>query len=356
MSDSFGARLRKHRQQRQIPLRTIAEQTKIKLSMLEGLEKDDISQWPAGIFRRAYVRSYANAVGLDVDAVIREFLELYPEQSAALDTPVEQSGPAPTRFRTIVESALTRFRRTKGPETAPPVEVRESEVATPVEPVRAIEAAPMAAAPIVPQPGVRDRSVATSGRGEPKAPDWLAAARVCTELGRVERLNEVRPLLRDAAGVLGAAGVIVWVWDATAAELRVALGHGYSNKALARMRGVARDADNLTAASFRSGETLAVSGEGKGNGALAVPLLAPAECVGVFAIELPRGDERSPAIRAAATFFAAMLAQLFAGEAASSPSEAVPSPPASPSVSRPPSDEPSLQAYPGDHMLPATSR
>jgi len=79
MSESFGARMRQHRQLRKVPLRTIAEQTKIKLSLLEGLENDDISQWPAGIFRRAYVKSYANAVGLDPDTVVREFLKQHPE-------------------------------------------------------------------------------------------------------------------------------------------------------------------------------------------------------------------------------------------------------------------------------------
>ena len=58
MPDSFGTRLRQQREQRQISLTTIAEQTKIKMSLLEGLERDDISQWPIGIFRRAFVRSY----------------------------------------------------------------------------------------------------------------------------------------------------------------------------------------------------------------------------------------------------------------------------------------------------------
>src|SRR5687767_246058 len=52
MTDSFGARLRQRREQQDIALLTIAEQTKIKLSLLEALERDDVSQWPAGIFRR----------------------------------------------------------------------------------------------------------------------------------------------------------------------------------------------------------------------------------------------------------------------------------------------------------------
>jgi hypothetical protein len=41
--------------------------------LLEGLESDDISRWPGGIFRRAFVRSYAEAVGLDPDDIYRRF-------------------------------------------------------------------------------------------------------------------------------------------------------------------------------------------------------------------------------------------------------------------------------------------
>ena len=356
MNESFGARMRQHRQQRKVPLRTIAEQTKIKLSMLEGLEKDDISQWPAGIFRRAYVRSYANAVGLDPDTVVREFLEQHPEPVEVVESQADQSGPPVTRFRSMVGSALERLRRGSAPDSKPEAELPP--LAPPVVAASAVVAPPVQAPPVeapaaVATP-VRNVSVATVGRDEPTHPDWLAAARVCTELGRVQRLSDVKPLLRDAAGIAGAVGLIVWVWDSAAAELKPALSHGYSSKVMARLRGVTRDEDNLTAAAFRSGETLAVSGEGRGAGALAIPLMAPSECVGVLAIELPRGSEQSPQIRAVATFFAAMLAQLFAGQPASSPATSPASRPASPSSSEPDAVS-ALGAYPADQMLPATS-
>ena len=50
MSECFGARLRQQRERQQIALTTIAEQTKISLSLLEALERDDVSHWPTGIF------------------------------------------------------------------------------------------------------------------------------------------------------------------------------------------------------------------------------------------------------------------------------------------------------------------
>src|SRR5690606_12866162 len=79
MDSSFGTRLRQHRERQQVALSAIAEQTKIKASLLDGLERDDLSRWPGGIFRRSYVRAYAVAIGLEPDSVVKEFLELYPD-------------------------------------------------------------------------------------------------------------------------------------------------------------------------------------------------------------------------------------------------------------------------------------
>jgi hypothetical protein len=151
----------------------------------------------------------------------------------------------------------------------------------------------------------------------------LAAARLCTELGRVETAAQVQPLLHEAATILDAKGLIVWVWDALAEQLRPVLVHGYSEQMVAQLPGVSRDADNLTAAAFRSAQTLAVSGTAHTSSALALPLLTPTSCAGVLTIELPPGSEEAGSVRAVATFFAAMLAQLVGGgtPAASEPEQ-----------------------------------
>jgi transcriptional regulator with XRE-family HTH domain len=115
MPDSFGARLRERREQQQVALSTIAEQTKIKVSLLEALERDDVSHWPSGIFRRAFIRAYAHAIGLEPDVIVREFLELYPDPIEIVDT-LQAGAPGaegawvsdgpPTRFRHMVASAI----------------------------------------------------------------------------------------------------------------------------------------------------------------------------------------------------------------------------------------------------------
>src|ERR1700740_127143 len=111
MPDSFGARLWQRRGRHKIAPTTIADQTKIKLSLLEALERDDVSHWPSGIFRRAFIRAYAHAIGLEPDVVLREFLELYPEPVEVVD-PLSVAGGAdssdggPTRLRYLVASAI----------------------------------------------------------------------------------------------------------------------------------------------------------------------------------------------------------------------------------------------------------
>jgi GAF domain-containing protein len=145
-------------------------------------------------------------------------------------------------------------------------------------------------------------------------PDLLAAAHLCTELGRVDEIHEATPLLQAAVRVLDAVGLIVWVWHPEATELRPALAHGYSNKVLAQLPRVGRDTDNATAAAFRSAETCVVNSSNQASGALVVPLMAPAGCAGVLAIELQHGREQWKSVRALVTIFAAQLARLVGAE------------------------------------------
>src|SRR5437879_9252337 len=84
---SFGVKLRDARESRGISLRQIANATKISVSALEALERNDISRLPGGIFSRAFVRSYALEVGLDPEETIREFLAQCPHDFATAGHP-----------------------------------------------------------------------------------------------------------------------------------------------------------------------------------------------------------------------------------------------------------------------------
>jgi transcriptional regulator with XRE-family HTH domain len=77
-TESFGPRLRAERERRGISIDTIASVTKVGHDLWEGLERNDFSRWPSGIFARAFVRDYARAIALDSDEVVNEFCRLFP--------------------------------------------------------------------------------------------------------------------------------------------------------------------------------------------------------------------------------------------------------------------------------------
>jgi transcriptional regulator with XRE-family HTH domain len=89
---SFGRRLRDERQSRGITLEAIAATTKISVSLLAALECGDVSTWPGGIFRRAFVRAYATAIGVSPEPIVAELTRLFPEESRVGNA----SAPAPT--------------------------------------------------------------------------------------------------------------------------------------------------------------------------------------------------------------------------------------------------------------------
>ena len=77
--DAFGSNLRRIRLQRGISLAQIARSTRIAEDLLDGLERNDFSRWPSGIFARAYVRQYASAIGADADLTVDEFCRHFPQ-------------------------------------------------------------------------------------------------------------------------------------------------------------------------------------------------------------------------------------------------------------------------------------
>src|ERR1700730_12797480 len=90
--ETFGGRLRRERERRHIALSSISANSKISVGYFEGLERDDLSRWPTGIFRRAFVRAYAAGIGLDPDAIAGEFLERFPDRD---ELPPMVPGEAP---------------------------------------------------------------------------------------------------------------------------------------------------------------------------------------------------------------------------------------------------------------------
>jgi transcriptional regulator with XRE-family HTH domain len=107
MDHGFGARLRAERERRKISLDSIAATSKVSISLFKALERGDVSRWPSGIYRRAFVRAYASAIGLDPEETLREFLEHFPDPDSALPETLAAPGtahPAPGRPHSMPET------------------------------------------------------------------------------------------------------------------------------------------------------------------------------------------------------------------------------------------------------------
>ena len=89
--ESFGARLKRERQQRKITLDDISVSTKIGTRFLAALEEEHFDQLPGGIFNKGFVRAYARHLGIDENQAIADFVAAsapsLPE-SPPPDTPV----------------------------------------------------------------------------------------------------------------------------------------------------------------------------------------------------------------------------------------------------------------------------
>jgi hypothetical protein len=150
----------------------------------------------------------------------------------------------------------------------------------------------------------------TAAATAPPALNFTAVAALCTELSRVDDTTALPPLLERAATLLEAGGVILWIADAEGRELIPALAHGYPQHLVNRLGAIPRDAENATAAAFRTGLIQTVFGDGSSNGAIAAPLVSGTGCVGVMAAEVKADTEKLEANLAAATILAAQLASL----------------------------------------------
>jgi hypothetical protein len=136
-----------------------------------------------------------------------------------------------------------------------------------------------------------------------------AVSKLCTDFGRVSDVDELRSLLGQAAGLMDASGLMVWVGSADGSELQPAVAHGYTPEMLARMPTLRRSADNAAAAAFRTGQLqIVLAHEGSTSGAIVAPMLASRGCVGVISAETQRGTETSESLQAMAAIFAAQLA------------------------------------------------
>ena len=282
---TLGVRLRLQRERRHVELADIAERTKIPIALLHGLEQDDVSRWPPGIFRRSYVRSYAQAIGLEPEPIVREFLAEHPDPEEDLQsvhaTIDQRGGPKrpPSRLRFILESAvglpsaLQTPERARGPQGSARRESRE-EARDDAEPLLA------------------------------------TVADLCTRLSQAAHSHEVPPILEEASAALGATGLVLWLVDRSTNALVPAIVHGYADEVRERLPLVPLDTDIPIATACQSAAPCVIKGATGMTGAVIVPLVTPEGSAGVLALEFPSDAARYESVAAAATILAAQLVTL----------------------------------------------
>jgi CHASE3 domain sensor protein len=140
--------------------------------------------------------------------------------------------------------------------------------------------------------------------------DFAGVASLCVDLARVVDTRALPSLLDRTADILDASGIILWIADPDGRELNPIFAQGYPQQLVNRLGTIPRDAENATAAAFRTSLLQTVMADDISGGAIAAPLVTPGGCVGVMAAEVRHDSERQDGKLAAATIVAAQLATL----------------------------------------------
>ena len=95
--EAFGQFLSAARRRSGLSLEDVAATTKVAINRLQALEQGDIDQLPGGVYRRAWVKNYATAVGLSPDVAIERFDRMFAPPPAAVDARSADRHPAEPR-------------------------------------------------------------------------------------------------------------------------------------------------------------------------------------------------------------------------------------------------------------------
>jgi cytoskeleton protein RodZ len=111
--EHLGAQLKQAREAQGLSLKEIALRTKISVSALEAVERNDFTRLPGGIFGRSFIRAFALEVGMDPDATVARFIDELErsEREAALRGAIRpEITPDDQRFLARQRRAVTWLR------------------------------------------------------------------------------------------------------------------------------------------------------------------------------------------------------------------------------------------------------
>jgi cytoskeleton protein RodZ len=204
-----GARLRRARIKRGIELVQASRGTRIKPRYLEALERDaPLEEFPAPVYARAFLREYAQWLGLDPKPLVESFVDEHPQHETPLVLPAPvQKAPGrwsrrilPAMSIAVLVTLLILSIRTGTPPRAP-----LSAIPSPASQRPAIEATAT-----VPEPSTRGILLAVS---VVEGPSWIRV----TSDGRMVAQTTMRPGSVDT--FKANRRLDVWLGNAGAARL-----------------------------------------------------------------------------------------------------------------------------------------
>jgi cytoskeletal protein RodZ len=106
-SSSFGYYLQSKRLEQNITLEKVAEETRIAMSNLTLIEKEDLASLPDSVFVKGFLRSYAQAIGADADEAVRLYEARLDMKSRLEEAEKFQPRPKLSAWRNLIISVLS---------------------------------------------------------------------------------------------------------------------------------------------------------------------------------------------------------------------------------------------------------
>jgi len=78
---TIGEQLKQARTQKGVSLEEVQSKAKIQAKFLQAMEEDDFEQILSPTYRRSFLEKYAQYLGLDSKALLKEYLAAYPEKT-----------------------------------------------------------------------------------------------------------------------------------------------------------------------------------------------------------------------------------------------------------------------------------
>src|SRR5689334_22533479 len=104
MTKTIGQRLKIEREEQRLTLEKVFEATRIRVPYLRALEADDLSMLPSPVQARGYLRNYAEFLGLDFDAILKEMQAMNAQPMGKVIGPAdEEDPPVPPKQNDVVE-------------------------------------------------------------------------------------------------------------------------------------------------------------------------------------------------------------------------------------------------------------